>query len=343
MAKSSGGGGMPDPSSYIPLAQEQARLNNVNTYTPYGSTIYRLVGGSPSPMNTQTVNGTESRPNGNGGRMGGPGYGNNSTSSSISPVDALINGGGQYESVTEFSPEIQNIFNQQVAAALNPDQFNQQVSDASFNHAMNLLNPQFDAQTSQFQNMMANRGLPINSEAYGTAFGDLMRSQNASREQAALQSVLQGQGAAQNAFNRMASMTGGPAGGGQAANVDIMGAAGLAQNSNMAQQQAANQKKNSGTSAAATMAAAYMLCDENIKYDKETINHNDILNKLDEIRVEKWKYINSEDQHIGPYAQDFVRAFNIGNDNSINFIDAIGILLSANKALLNRVRALENA
>ena len=68
-----------------------------------------------------------------------------------------------------------------------------------------------------------------------------------------------------------------------------------------------------------------------------------VLEKLVSIPVEEWNYIHEEDaiKHYGPYAEDFQRAFGIGDGETINYMDAIGVLVASVKALNDRIDYLE--
>jgi len=85
-----------------------------------------------------------------------------------------------------------------------------------------------------------------------------------------------------------------------------------------------------------------MLSDVNAKHDFTEVRPEDILLKVRELPVSKWKYIGSESPHIGPMAQDFFRAFQLGDDSRhINTVDAFGIMLAAIQALAEKVDRLE--
>lgn len=71
-----------------------------------------------------------------------------------------------------------------------------------------------------------------------------------------------------------------------------------------------------------------------------------VLEKIEALPVFEWQYKPWTNQpagrHIGPMAQDFKAAFDLGaDDKSINFIDGQGVLFQAVKELMARVRQLE--
>ena len=105
-----------------------------------------------------------------------------------------------------------NTQNNMTAAALNMSQnldnmpkyqFNVDYSDdarrqaekATFNSYASKVLPQYQQQTADLHTNLINQGIPVGSEAYQRAMGGLQSSQNAALNQAAYQSVLNGQNA----------------------------------------------------------------------------------------------------------------------------------------------------
>lgn len=78
------------------------------------------------------------------------------------------------------------------------EQARQLARDATYNQAMNYLQPQFQQQTSDLATALQNKGLAVGSEAYERAMNDLQDNQNQAVNQAAYQSVLAGN----NAFSQ---------------------------------------------------------------------------------------------------------------------------------------------
>jgi hypothetical protein len=79
-----------------------------------------------------------------------------------------------------------------------------------------------------------------------------------------------------------------------------------------------------------------------LKTHNEPVDHEAILVALEDLPVERWEYTFEEGEHIGPYAEDFLDAFGVGDNEQINHTDAIGVLMAAVKALSKRVRELEH-
>jgi len=87
---------------------------------------------------------------------------------------------------------------------------------------------------------------------------------------------------------------------------------------------------------------AVMKSDKMAKHGFKNITHEQILRKIASMPVSTWKYNGEDTTHIGPMAQDFKKAFKVGDsDKHIHVVDAIGVNLSAVKALDKKVRRLE--
>jgi hypothetical protein len=78
------------------------------------------------------------------------------------------------------------------------------------------------------------------------------------------------------------------------------------------------------------------ISDSSMKENRQPVDGAELLNRLAAIPVETWNYIEQGDsiRHIGPMAQDFYRAFGVGeSDKHISTIDADGVALAAIQAL----------
>jgi trimeric autotransporter adhesin len=91
--------------------------------------------------------------------------------------------------------------------------------------------------------------------------------------------------------------------------------------------------------------------DVNRKTDFRALDPRDVLATLVRLPVQSWRYTNEvrNVRHLGPTAQDFKAAFNLGTDDkSIGTVDADGVALAAIQGLNEvvkekdaRIRALE--
>lgn len=86
------------------------------------------------------------------------------------------------------------------------DKARQQAQDATYQQYIDRLTPQFERQTSDLATSLQNKGIPVGSEAYSRAMGDLQDNQNEALNQAGYQSVLAGQQAySQDLQNQIAA------------------------------------------------------------------------------------------------------------------------------------------
>jgi len=79
-----------------------------------------------------------------------------------------------------------------------------------------------------------------------------------------------------------------------------------------------------------------VISDVNKKHQFEAVDGHAVLDRLSAMTISKWTYKHDEKsiRHIGPTAQDFKAAFDLGeSDTSIATVDADGIALAAIKAL----------
>ncbi len=81
--------------------------------------------------------------------------------------------------------------------------------------------------------------------------------------------------------------------------------------------------------------------DRNSKEDFAAINPREVLEKVSELPITRWNYRADEtQQHIGPMAQDFYAAFNVGpDDKHITTVDEGGVALAAIQGLNQKLQA----
>jgi len=81
--------------------------------------------------------------------------------------------------------------------------------------------------------------------------------------------------------------------------------------------------------------------DRNIKNNFAAVDPQSILERVAQLPIESWNYNFQGEgiRHIGPMAQDFYQAFNVGEDDRhINMVDANGVVLAAIQALYGKVQ-----
>ena len=82
--------------------------------------------------------------------------------------------------------------------------------------------------------------------------------------------------------------------------------------------------------------------DRNRKEGFAGVDGSQLLEKLSTIPVQQWSYKGEETVHIGPMAQDFHKAFELGSSNRvISMADADGVALASIQALHAKAKAKE--
>ncbi len=81
------------------------------------------------------------------------------------------------------------------------DAARQRAENATYQAAVNQIMPQYAQQMTDLQTQLANQGIPVGSEAYNRAMGSLQAAQSSALQQAALQSVQNGQNAFTQSLN----------------------------------------------------------------------------------------------------------------------------------------------
>ncbi len=78
------------------------------------------------------------------------------------------------------------------------------------------------------------------------------------------------------------------------------------------------------------------------KEDFSNIDGTELLLKIQELPIQKWKYKGTDEYHIGPVAEDFYKLFGLGaDDKGISTVDPSGISLAAIKELIRQNRELK--
>lgn len=74
-----------------------------------------------------------------------------------------------------------------------------------------------------------------------------------------------------------------------------------------------------------------------LKESVSTPSTKEILARVNELNIDKWKYKNIDRVHIGPYAEDVMNKLGIGDGKSINLIDLVGILFASVQELSKKL------
>lgn len=96
-------------------------------------------------------------------------------------------------------------------------------------------------------------------------------------------------------------------------------------------------------SGAGSLLSAYngIPSSEKLKDKIETPNTEELLDRVERLTIDKWKYKGIDAEHIGPYAEQFKELFNVGDGKSINIIDMFGVMLGSIKELSSQIKELK--
>jgi hypothetical protein len=99
-----------------------------------------------------------------------------------------------------------------------------------------------------------------------------------------------------------------------------------------------------GSTRTITISQAGQPSDRNIKTDFSVIQPQEVLAKLLALPIKQWRFTNevATVRHLGPTAQDFKAAFDLGNsDKTIGTVDEAGVALAAIQGLHQRIEELK--
>jgi hypothetical protein len=105
-----------------------------------------------------------------------------------------------------------------------------------------------------------------------------------------------------------------------------------------------NSTSTAGVSLAAGSGSWSTLSDKNKKEHFKKVNGEEVLTKIAGMEINSWNYKAQSPsiRHIGPFAQDFYKAFNLGEaETTISMVDIEGINLLALQTLITRTQLLK--
>ena len=199
-------------SSNVNTAAGQAALNYVNQNTPYGSTSYQQTGSyttpdgqvvptytqntSLSPLASTLLTGSQAIGAGllpTAGRLAdAAGQSTIHPLNFDTPFSSTINGGPG--AITSLNPAYAPTLN------AGPDALNAKVTDAIYGQQKSFLDPQWNLQQTQLQDQLSRQGIPVGSEAYDNAMGQLTNARTQAYQSAQDSAIGQGVGAANSLF-----------------------------------------------------------------------------------------------------------------------------------------------
>lgn len=341
----------------------QARLNQINEFTPFGSAVYEPTGttadGIDQYKRTVTLSPEQQRIL--------------DLSNALSEKAYTI-GGGQIERIGEaLSTPLD--FSGLPAAPGADEAARKEVQDALYKRYTDVLDPQFADERRRVETQLANQGFAIGSEGYGRSMADFERSR-ADAYDRALTSAIAGGGAEQsrlfgleasareralqemfaernqpiNELSALLGTSGGinvpqfsPVPQTAIAGTDVIGPTNTAYQGQVNaynQQQATNNATMGSLFGLAGTALGAWLSDEDAKTDKRPIDASRVLEDVRRMPVMAYRYKATGHTNMGPMAQDWAGAFG-GDGETIEAPQAFGVSFAAIKALADRMDRIE--
>lgn len=211
----------PDPAataaaqstSNVNTAAAQSALNYINQNTPYGSTDFQQTGSYTTPSGqvvpTYTQN-TSLSPLGQGILTGTQETATNLLPSAFNlstqagqAANTPLNFNTPFSGMINSGPQSIGSLNSAYAPTLNagPQLLNQNVTNAIYGQQKSFLDPQWNLQQTQLQDQLSRQGIPVGSDAYNNAMGQLTNARTQAYQSAQDSAIGQGTGAASNLFN----------------------------------------------------------------------------------------------------------------------------------------------
>lgn len=343
----------------------QARLNQINEITPFGTATYSPTGQSADGVDLYQREITLS-----------PEQQAIANLEQANTTQLLTAGGQQIGRINDIISQPFD-FSGAPPPAEADAAARQQVQDALFGRAKAQLDPLYAQQQRDLETQLVNSGFSRGSEGYTTALDDFSRNRSNAYE-AALQDAIAGGGSEQSRLfglqnaarqqaiqeqtlqrgqpiNELATLLGTSGGISvpQFSGVPQVGVAptdvvGPINTQYASQVNAYNQQQQQSQGLLGSIfglagtALKGWLSDPDAKTDKRQISDAKVLKKVESLPVEAWRYKGASDRRIGPYADDWADRFG-GDGHTIESPVAFGVTLSAIKALADRVNNLEKA
>lgn len=80
-------------------------------------------------------------------------------------------------------------------------------------------------------------------------------------------------------------------------------------------------------------SAAIFMSSEELKDVEEEVDTRDVVLKMRDLPIKRWRYKGETTRHIGPMAERFSDAFGVGDRKTIHMADVAGVMLSVAKEL----------
>jgi len=341
----------------------QARLNQINETTPFGSSTYSPTGQQADGIDLYQREVT------------------------LAPDQQQLLGlqtGLNKQILESAGPYLQNITNT-VSSPFNleglpnaptlDDGSRQRVEDALMGRARAQLDPVYSDASRNLETRLAQQGFDVGSEGYRKALEDFNRSKGDAYQNATWNAIAQGgaeqsrlfglEGSAReralqervlergqplNEFATLLGQSGGvslPQFGAipqtSVAGTDVTGPTYMSYNANQANYQNAQNAQNAFIGelfGLAGKAAGAWASSEDYKTDIKPMSKQQALAKLLQVPVKEWSYKGDSQRNVGPIAEDWSAKFG-GDGKTISPVTAFGVSMAAIQALSDKIDKLE--
>lgn len=341
----------------------QARLNQINEVTPYGSATYSPTGqkadGVDLYQRTITLSPDQQAILDLQNGLTKQAYGIGQTQL------------GQIGTTLASPLDLSSL----PAAPSASDAARQQTQDALYARAKAQLDPMYDQQRRQLETKLVNQGFAIGSDGYNNAISRFEQTRSNAYE-AALQDAIAGGGAEQSRLfglestarqnalqeqltqrnqpiNELAALLGTSSGvqvpqfssvpQTAVAGTDVTSAINNNYNAQVGAYNAQQQNNNASMGSLFGLAGSALgawLSDPKAKTDRQPVSDDKVLAKVRTMPVDSWRYKGDAQRRIGPMAPDFAARFG-GSPHMIDGQAAFGVSMAAIKALGDKVSRLE--
>lgn len=210
---------------------------------------------------------------------------------------------------------------QQVANARNEAGQSSDVTEGIFNRRTEGLDLSDRQRAGARQTFSLNRAVTEAANVTGTRRRNLAQQRQADRAVTGFEDIMFGQ--------------------------EMAGLTGLANAEGQRQIRKANEKaskkasRNSLLGTVGGLAIAAVAAFSSEEYKDQTQEKPKLLDKLKDIRIDKWRYKGSKPEHIGPYAEEFNETFGVGRHaDAIDLVSLLGVTLGSIKELNEKVEAI---
>jgi hypothetical protein len=204
MAKKGGGGDSIPQVNPQQLVQQQAAENRISQFGPQGNLIFGKVDGAGQfqPGTDQAASVVEESPFQQRYREGGEDLALTAQNLAAPRIQNLPAAPIDTTKLPGFIDKIDWSKIDKIPGSADFSADADKLEKASFERAMGLMSPQFEKQERSLETSLANKGIPIGSEAHTGAYTDFRRARDEAMSKAALDAVAAGRGEQSRLFGQ---------------------------------------------------------------------------------------------------------------------------------------------